>query len=199
MLKIETIWHHMLYLAIEKGQFQNTQQVLAHELGYSLSTVNSAIRQIADIGAVEVSSRFFVLRDVKKLLYFWATHRNLKKDIVYQTYVDEPVLEIEGCIPDKAIFACYTAARMLLPEPPADYSNVYVYVDETTIDTLKKRFPQVKSDNPNLFVLDAYPKQPDYGLTTTLPQTFVDVWNLSDWYAKDFLIELERSIDGVLS
>lgn len=186
----------MLYLAIEKGQFRSTQQVLSHEFGYSLSTVNSAIRQIADIGAVDVSSRFFVLRDVKKLLYFWATHRDLKKDIVYQTYVDESVLEIEGCIPDKAIFACYTAARMLLKEPPADYSKVYVYYDKTNIDTMKKRFPQVKSDSPNLFVLDVYPKQPEYGVTTTLTQTFVDVWNLSDWYAKDFLIELERKIDG---
>lgn len=199
MLKIETIWHHMLYLAIEKGQFQSTQKVLADELGYSLSTVNSAIRQIADIGAVEVSSRFFVLRDVKKLLYFWATHRNLKKDILYQTFVDEPILEIEGLIPNGAIFACYTAARILLKEPPADYSKVYVYFDKTNIDIIKKRFPQVKSDSPNLFVLDVYPKQPDYGVTTTLPQTFVDVWNLSDWYAKDFLHEIEGRIDGLLS
>lgn len=199
MLKIETIWHHILYLAIEKGQFQSTQKGLAHELGYSLSTVNLAIRKIADIGCADVSARFFVLRDVKKLLYFWATHRNLKKDIIYQTYVDEPVLEIEGLIPGGAIFACYTAARMLWKEPPADYSNVYVYFDKTKIDTLITRFPYVKSDNPNLFVLAMYPKQPEYGVTTTIPQTFADVWNLHDWYAKDFLHEIERRVDGLLS
>ncbi|MCX6792136.1 MAG: hypothetical protein NT149_03815 [Candidatus Gottesmanbacteria bacterium] len=199
MLKIETIWHHILYLALEKGQFQSTQKALAYELGYSLSTVHSAIRQIADIGAADVSSRFFVLRDVKKLLYFWATHRNFKKDIIYQTYVDEPILEIEGRCPDGAIFACYTAARMILKEPPADYSKVYFYFDKTKIDTLTKRFPEVKSDSPNLFVLDVFPKQPEYGVTTTLAQTFVDVWNLHDWYAKDFLIELERKIDELLS
>lgn len=199
MLKIETIWHHILYLAIEKGQFQGTQKVLAQELNYSLSTVNSAIRQAADIGAIDLSSRFFVLRDVKKLLYFWATHRNLKKDIIYQTYVDEPVLEIEGIIPDGAILAGYSAARNILGEAPADYSKVYFYFDKARVDMLKGRFPKVKSDNFNFFVLELFPKQPKYGLVTTLPQTFVDLWNFSDWYAKDFLNEIERKIDGLLS
>ena len=40
--------------------------------------------------------------------------------------------------------------------------------------------------NNNLFVLKTYPKQINYGSVASLPQTFVDLWNLSDWYAKDF-------------
>jgi hypothetical protein len=31
-----------------------------------------------------------------------------------------------------------------------------------------------------------------------LAQTFVDLWNLDTWYARDFLKELEARLDGVL-
>jgi len=120
------------------------------------------------------------------------------KDIIYKTWVDEPVLEIEGLIPDGAILGCYTAAKNILSEPPADYSKVYFYFDEDKLDIVKKRYPPAKGNN-NLFVLKTYSKQIDYGNITTLPQTFVDLWNLSDWYAKDFLTAMERRIDGILS
>jgi hypothetical protein len=34
----------------------------------------------------------------------------------------------------------------------------------------------------------------NYGQTTTLAQTFVDLWNLSEWYAKDFLNAIKGKI-----
>ena len=188
MLKIETLWHHLLWSALEKGEFQLTQKSLADYFGYSLSTVNLAVKKIEEAGSD---------KDIKRLLYYWATHRNFKKDIIYKTWVDEPVLEIEGLIPDGAILGCYTAAKNILSEPPADYSKVYFYFDEDKLDIVKKRYPPAKGNN-NLFVLKTYSKQIDYGNITTLPQTFVDLWNLSDWYAKDFLEALERKIDGLL-
>ena len=188
MLKIETLWHHLLWSALDRGEFHLTQKSLAEYFGYSLSTVNLAYKKIEGSG---------VNTDIKKLLYFWATHRSFKKDIIYQTYVDLPILEIEGLIPDGAILGGYTAARNILGEPPADYSKIYFYFDEDKLDIVKKRYPQVKGNN-NLFILKTYPKQRDYGNVTTLPQTFVDLWNLNDWYAKDFVMALERKIDGLL-
>jgi len=199
MKKIETIWHDLLFRALEKGEFRHTQKSLSEDYGYSLSTINLAVKSLAGIGGVEISGKFFVIKDIKKILYFWATHRNLKKDIIYETWVNEPISEIEGLIPDGAILACYTAAKEMLKEPPADYSKVYFYFDEKNLETVKNRFPFKKSENPNLIILKGYPWQRNYGQVTSLPQTFVDLWNLNDWYAKDFLIALERKIDGLLS
>lgn len=199
MQKIETIWHDLLWNALEKGKFRHTQKAISERFGYSLSTVNLAIKEVESVGAIKMSGRFFTVSDVKKLLYFWATHRNLGRDIIYKTWVDEPVLEIEGFIPDGAIFACYTSAKEILKEIPSDYSKVYFYFEEGNLDIVKKRFPFKKSENPNIFVLRQAPWQKDYGQITSLPNTFVDLWNLSDWYAKDFLMALDRKIDGLLS
>lgn len=198
MQKIETIWHDLLWGALEKGEFRHTQKSLSDKYGYSLSTVNLAVKSLARIGGIKMSGKFFTVSDIKKILFYWATHRNLEKDTIYETYVGEPVSEIEGLVPNEAIFACYTSAKEILKEAPSDYSKVYFYFDENNLDVVKKRFPFNKSENPNLFVLKAYSWQKDYGQATSLPQTFVDLWNLSDWYAKDFLAALERRIDELL-
>lgn len=39
----------------------------------------------------------------------------------------------------------------------------------------------------------------NYGFKTTLVQTFVDIWNLKDWYSKDFTASLEGKINELLS
>lgn len=198
MQKIETIWHHLLWSALEKGIFQHTQKDIAREFGYSLSTVNLAIKSVESVGGVKISGKFFNVSDPKKLLFFWATHRTLSKDIIYRTHVDQPVLEIEGLIPADAILGCYTAGRMVLGEAPADYSKVCFYFDEDKLDFVKKRFPPLENNNYNLFVLKTFPEMLEYGNLSSLPQTFVDLWNLDDWYAKDFLDALERKIDDIL-
>lgn len=199
MKKIETTWHHLLWSAIEKHQFKHTQEGLAHHFGYSLSTINLAIKRAAAIGAVKMSGKFFVLSDPKKLLFFWATHRNLEKDIVYKTNSDLPISEIEGLIPSQSIIGGFSAAKKTLDEPPSDYSKVFFYVSPETVETATKRYPPSTRGTENVFVLKSYPKQKDYGQITTLPQTFVDLWSLPDWYAKDFLTALEEKIDGLLS
>ena len=200
MLKIETIWHHLLWSAIEGKEFRHKQTDLADYFGYSLSTVNLAVKKAERVGAVRLSSKFFIVSNPKKLLFFWATHRNLQKDILSQTFVDLPILEIEGLVPAGAIIAGFSAARNLLGEAPADYSKVFFYLEEKDLENTRKRFPQNSSARePNLFVLKSYPQQKNYGNLTTLPQTYVDLWGLADWYAKDFVIELERKIDELLS
>lgn len=199
MLKIETIWHHLLQQALQEGQYKHTQQKIAENFGYSLSTVNHALKIPSQMGAVRKTSKFFVLEDFDKLLYYWASVRNLKKDVVYETFVDESVIEIEGLIPPESIFACYTAAKKILGEPPADYAKVYFYVFDKNLGTVKERFPANQKKEPNVFVLKAVEAMTRYGEVTTLPQTFVDNWNLSDWYAKDFVNALAEKINGLLS
>lgn len=199
MKKIETTWHHILWSALEKKQYKHTQKDLAEHFGYSLSTINLAIKRIESVGAVTVSGKFFVLSDPKKLLFYLATHRSLEKDIIYKTRSELPVNEIEGLIPPQSVLGGFSAAKNILGEPPSDYSKVFFYLPQGKLQEAKKRYPPSKRGSENVFVLKQYPKQKEYGLITTLPQTFIDLWSLPDWYAKDFLISLEEKIDGLLS
>lgn len=199
MRKIETIWHYLLNTALEKKQYKHTQKDLAQLFKYSISTVNHALTAPASIGAVRKESKFFVLENFQKLLYYWASVRNLQKDIIYQTYYQGNVLSIEGLLPPESIYACYSAAKKILKEPPADYSKVYFYLAEKRINSLVKRFPKIQAGEANIFVLKEPPTMKNYGQITTLPQTFVDIWNLKDWYAQDFFQALEKKIYALLS
>lgn len=199
MKKIETILHEILDEALYKGNFKRTQQEIAAKLGYSLSTVNHALNIPTQIGAIRKESKFFVLQDFKKLLYYWASVRNLARDIVYATHVNLPVLQIEGqALPD-SIYACYSAARHLLGEPPADYAAVYFYIKAEQLPHFQERFPLDTTAAPNVFALRSPQNFRHTKEGTTLIQTFVDIWNLKDWYAKDFIRALEEKIDGLLS
>lgn len=51
---------------------------------------------------------------------------------------------------------------------------------------------------PNLIILKSDDFLTGYGLLTTLAQTFVDIWNLEDWFAKEFSMALKRRIDELL-
>lgn len=202
MKKIETIWHYLLNSALTEKKYKHTQKELAGLFGYSLSTINHALTSPTQTGAVRKASKFFILEDFKKMLYFWASHRNLEKDVIYKTTVPEAVPEIEGVVPPAAIFAAYSAARKILGDAPADYSKVYIYIAREQLDEVKRRFPPQPSNKqqPNFFVLlkpqEGFPQMTDI---TTIPLTFVDLWNLKDWYAKDFTKALEEKMYGILS
>ena len=199
MKKIETIWHYLLLGALEAKKYRYTQQEIAQKFAYSLSTVNFALKAPSEIGAIRKESKFFVIADFKKLLYFWASQRNLSRDIIYLTYFPEAINEIEGLVPAGSIYACYSAARRILGEPPADYSTVHCYADEKILKEFKKRFPADHKHASNVVILKPPAAMQAYGGITTLPQTFVDIWNLKDWYSRDFVEKLEQKIDAVLS
>lgn len=199
MKKIETVWHHILWLALTERQFKHTQQSLAKFFGYSLSTINHALTAPTQLGAIRKESKFFVLENFQKLLYYWASIRNLENDLIYQTYFRADILEIEGLLLPESIYAGYSAGRRILKEAPADYSKVYCYFSEADITKVKERFPENKEKPANLFVLKQHLAMKNYGLVTTLPQTFVDIWNLKDWFSRDFTQKLEEKINGILS
>jgi len=191
MKKIELIWREMLYQAMEEGNRELTQLQIAEKLNTSLSTVNHAIKPLRKMGAVEVKPRLMKILEPKKILYHWASNRNPEKDIIYATRVNTPVKEIESHMPDDIVYGAYTAYKHTFDDVPADYSEVYVYGTEP----LNERFPENKNP-PNLYVLKQ--EGPDYGKTTTIAHTFTDLWNLREWYAQEFIKNLEEKINGVL-
>ena len=192
MSKKETIWRYILNQALEKHVLTFTQKEIAGKFQYSTSTVFNSLKAPRKLGAVEVTGRFFRIINFEKLLILWATQRNLEKDVVYSTYCSEPARKIEGNMPPDIIFAAFSAYRMKYNEAPADYDVVYVY--SQNLVELKKRFPTVKGIK-NLFILKPDNDLKNFGKITPDVQTFVDLWNINKWYAKDFLDALKQKFN----
>lgn len=198
MKKIEFVFEEILYQVLEKKNNRLTQLQLAKELNISLSTVNLALKHLRKMNAVDVNQRSFTVIDQKKILFYWASIRNLEKDIIYRTRADLPVRNIEADMPHGITFGAYSAYKFRFKDVPADYSEVYVYCKEEYFEEgIKKRFPFSKNE-PNLFVLKKDTNLKRYGELTTIARTFVDMWNIPTWYAKDFIKQLEARIDGIL-
>lgn len=202
MKKIETIWHYLLNIAITEKMFKHQQKQLADLFGYSLSTVHHALEIPSQQGAVRKEGKFFVLQDWRKLLYYWASARNLAKDEIGWAYFDVPVSERESLALPESVFAAYSAARRWLGEAPADFENVYLYLDEEQLAEFQERYGVDNGRSKiraNVIALRR-PKGVDMDRGyTSLPLTFADIWNLPDWYAADFTKALENKIDELLS
>ncbi|MFA4818219.1 MAG: hypothetical protein WC608_05905 [Parcubacteria group bacterium] len=193
MFKKEIIWREILTRAIEKKQFEFTQSELARKYGFSLSTVFNALKIPRAQGAIKVAGKNFSVVDVEKLLYIWATQRNLQKELIYQTAASKSAKEIEGLMPAGITYAAYSAYSQKYSEAPADYDKVYVYAGGEELIEIKKRFPQAKGkENVFVFKKDLFAEA--NSRVTADAQTFVDLWNLSDWYAKEFLEKLKGKI-----
>ncbi len=217
MKKIEIIWRELLFQTLEKRNNRFIQQKLAQKFHFSTSTVFQALRIPRKMGAVRVGGRRFILQDAERLLYYWASIRNLQKDIIYKTRVDQSVAEIEAQMIPEAIYGGFSAYRLNFHDIPADYDEVWVYLEiqnprlfqgigrqeeskivNNGLKEIIKRFPE-KRGKPNLFVLTGDKYISDYGKTTSIAQTFVDLWNMDSWYAKEFIKALKEKIDGILS
>lgn len=193
MNKKEIIWREILSQAIENKRFEFTQKELAQKYKFSLSTVFNALKVPRNSGCIETGGRGFKVVDVEKWLYLWATFRNLKKDIIYQTHIDKNVKGIESEMPPDIIFSTFSAYFKKYKDAPADYDKVYIYSKKEKLADIKSRFPLQKGTT-NLIVISSDQWLENFGKITPDCQTFVDLWNLPEWYAKDFLNALKQKL-----
>lgn len=194
MKKNEFIWRHLLIQTLNhQNIFQ--QQALASLFKVSSSTVNLAIKPLRELGGIKVEKRGFQVIDYEKILFHWANHRRLSTDVKFQLCVNLSILEIEGRLPDKTITTAYSACREQFIEPPTQYDKIYCYhsFPQTVIDRFQG---EIVPGPANLFVLqaDPYLKSP-----ISLPHLFVDLWGLSDWYAKEFTNLVQSKMHELLS
>lgn len=194
MTKKEILWREILFQAVENKKFEFTQKELAEKFKVSTSTVFNALKIPRESGAIEVTGRNFVVRDAEKFLYLWATRRNIGREIIYATHFPGGPKEAEGLMPAGIIYAAYSAYAKKYQDAPADYDKVYVYADLKKLPEIKKRFPK-KKGYPNLYVLKADQYLSKFGAATSDVQTFVDIWNLKDWFAKEYLNALKRKMN----
>ena len=198
MKKAEEVYREILFRAMEKNEFILTQSELSKKLNISLSIVNLAVKKLNSISALKIQQRSFHILDIKKILYLWASVRNLSKDIIFQARIEAPVREIERVLPN-IFYTAYSAYKFRFKDIPADYSEIYIYGDEKDLEIIKKRISDLKVSlekpgiKPNFFVLK---KDISLNLYAEIPlgQIFIDLWNLKEWYAKDFINAFENKI-----
>lgn len=191
MLKKEIIWRDILYEALEKKILFFQQKKIAQKFNFSLSTVFNALKTPREIKAVEINGRGFKLINAEKLLYLWGTERKLEKDIIYKTFANYPIEKMEGIMPNNITWGAFSAYKYKFGSAPSDYGKVYIYSDNA--EEIKKRFPQIKGQ-ANLFVVKTDQYLKNYGSAMPLAQIFVDIWNMSDWYGKEFLNKLKEKM-----
>lgn len=192
MTKKEVIWREILFQATENKKIEFTQKELAQKYGFSLSTVFNALKIPRDVNIIE-GKRGLKVKDIEKFLQLYSTFRNAKKDIIYQTHASKSAQEIEAEMPPGIIYGAYSAFLKKYQEAPADYDKAYVYSAAECLKEIKSRFPYHKG-YANLIVLKADPWLESFGKLTPDCQTFADLWNLPEWYAKNFLNALKDKI-----
>lgn len=192
MKKIERVYREILYQALEKENRELTQKLLSDKCEVSIGNVNYALEPLENMNAVEKKTRKFLILDPKKILLYWASYRNLSKDIIYETRSDKSLRTIENEMPP-CLFTAYSGYKFKWGNPPADYSEVYIYAD---VEKVEERFPK-KGNRSNIFVLKSDDHLEKFE-SAPLPQIYVDLWNLPSWYAQEFIKALEEKINGVL-
>ena len=192
--KKEQIWRHILEQALgQERVLHGEQKKIARALNVSTSTVFNALKIPRASGAIEVRGRGFRIRNIEKLLTLWATQRNIVRDIVAHTRVEGTVRAIEQRMPSHGIFGGYSAFKLRYHDAPADYDKVYMYCTPAHCAEMRKRFVKAKGA-PNVFILEADEGLAAYGGVIPDSQLFADLWNLSDWYAGDFLKAVKQKI-----
>lgn len=195
MLKIEFVWRELLFRSIENKNPNFTLTELSERFNLSTSVTSHALRPLRQMRIVEVAKTRSKVVDAERLLFYWATRRNLIKDIIYETYSKLSIKEREASMPSRVYPTAYSAVRLYFPDKPlpADYDHSYFYA--TDITEIKERFPPTIKKSPNIYILRKDPYLNLYE-KTPLAQIFVDLWNLPEWYAKEFGDEILDKIRG---
>lgn len=192
-MRLENVYREVCYQNLEKEKKRFTQRELAKTCKLAISTVNYALSPLAEIGAISKRGRGFDVIDIKKILLYWANKRKPSRDVIYKTFFQD-LREAEKSMPTDAIFTAYTAYKLRFNSVPADYSEVYVYAADPK--EIEKRFPPSKK-KPNIFILRLDPdiRKTSKKNSVCLGQIFVDLWNLREWYASEFIKEFERKVE----
>ena len=142
MFKQEILLREILCLSMN-GMTGITQSQLSTSLRISLGMVNKTILKLRRMGSVRINTRNFNVIDCKRLLLYWATIRNIERDVVYSTRANLPVKEIERSLPPGAMFTAYSGVKLSFGEIPSDYSEVWVYADDVVTEEIQRRFKKI--------------------------------------------------------
>ena len=193
MKKVNRVLREILYRVYGRYEFFMSQKALAQACGVSMDTVNRLVAKLNQFRSIEKKPLGFRVTEPEKILTYWATTRNLARDITYSTYSPNSVSEIEGDMPPGSVFTMFSGYHLRFKETPTYYEEVYVYADQ---DAVKRKFPESQADRRNLFVLrqDPYLERTSKNGAAPIAQLYVDLWQLGGSPANRFLLELKKKL-----
>lgn len=188
----ERLYREILVGVLDKRK-SFTQLELSKICEVSLGLVNKTIKELKDIGAVDIGLRQFRVIDPAKLLFNWATKRNIKKDISASYSINLPITELEKELP--FILTAYSGWRLLSNSVPFDYNEIYCYVpakDNRLLDLWLKD-KKLSRGKENIFIIytdDSHLIKNCPKKIAPLPQIFVDIYSLAGLASKYFISDI---------
>lgn len=192
MKKYERVYREILTGILNKKE-RFSQLELSKKCYVSLGLANKVLKRLKEIGAVEIFPMQFRVLDASKILFDWATKRNINKDIEEKYSIDMKTKEIEKSLP--FILTAYSGLRLLSKSVPFEYNKVYAYVSEDEKEILKiwlKDKPLTKG-RENLFFIftnDRHLIENSKKKIAPIPQIFVDIYSLSGIESKYFIKDI---------
>lgn len=192
MKKYERVYREILISLLDKKE-RFSQLELSKKCYVSLGLVNKVLKRLKEIGAVEIFPMQFRVLDASKILFDWATKRNINKDVEEKYSIDMETKEIEKSLP--FILTAYSGWRLLSKSVPFEYNQVYVYVPEGQKDLFRiwlKDKPLTKGKE-NVFVIFTFDRhliENSKKKIAPIPQIFVDIYSLAGIESKYFIKDI---------
>ena len=192
MKKYERIYREILIGILNKKE-RFSQLELSKKCYVSIGLVNKILKKLKETGAVEIFPMQFRILDASKIIFDWATKRNMNKEVSEKYCIDMKTTEMENSLP--FILTAYSAWRLLTKSVPFEYNKVYVYIPENEKEILKtwlKDKPE-KKGRENLFVIftnDKHLIENSKKKIAPIPQIFVDIYGLSEFESKYFIKDI---------
>ena len=192
MKKYERIYREILVGILNKKERFN-QLELSKKCYISIGLVNKTLKKLKEIGAVEIFPMQFRVLDASKILFDWATKRNLNKEIQEKYCIDMNTTQLENSLP--FILTAYSGWRMLNKSIPFEYNKVYTYIpkDEKSLFEIWIKDKPITKGRENLFVTftdDKHLIENSTKKIAPIPQIFVDIYSLSELPSKYFISEM---------
>ncbi len=191
--RTEWVWRHLLVKALTgSGERRHSLSSLATDLGLSKTTVHSALDRPRQIGAVKSGRTGVRVLDPERLLLLWAGHRDLSRDVVYETRAKASLEALEDALTRGFVLGGFTAYRLAVGRNTvADYDTVLAY---GAAAEAARRLPPRRSGRIRVLILEPDPLLHSYGDYTPIPQTYVDIFNLPGWQAARFFVDMTRRL-----
>ncbi len=186
LTKTEIVWRHLIDGAHHGQRRWPSVSQLAGDLGLSISTTHQALEEPRSMDAVRVAGSGDVrVLDPGRLLILWAGRRRLLSDVRQTVFVPVDARSVEASLdPNEVTLGGFGAITTHLGNAIADYSTVLVYGEA--------RLPRFVDNGHSTEVvcLEPDPILARYGRTTTLGQSWVDLFRTPGWQASRFVYEL---------
>ena len=91
MFQEEAVLREILCEALNGKKIE--QERISQVLRISIGLVNKTVSKLDQIGAVSKEGRSYLVIAFEKILTYWASIHNLRRDLIYWTGVLEPVRE----------------------------------------------------------------------------------------------------------